>query len=284
MALVTLKEVLEDAQKNKYAVGMFDVHNLEMVRAVIEAAEQEQSPVIMALAEVHVKNTRDIEEIANIMVHAAKKAKVPVVVHYDHGTNLDYILQVLKCGFSSVMYDGSVLPIEENKKNTKEVVRLAHLFGASVEAELGHVGQGEGGEDDGCEMIYTDPKDAVAFAKETKIDALAVAIGTVHGVYHSEPKLDLERLDEIHRLVDVPLVLHGGSGLSDEDFRNCIQNGISKVNIYTEVVQTVMQGIWEILETGEKVNYPELMESSKEVMKQVITSRLRVFGSNQKVK
>lgn len=283
MALVTLQEVLQDAQKNGYGVGMFDVHNLEMVRAVIEAAEQEHSPVIMALAEVHVNSKRGIEEIANMMVHAAKTAKVPVVIHYDHGTNLEYILEVLKCGFSSVMYDGSILPLEENIRNTKEVVRLAKLFNASVEAEIGHVGQGEGGEDDGLEMIYTDPEDAVTFTKETGIDALAVAIGTVHGVYRTEPKLDLERLNQIHKMVDTPLVLHGGSGLSDEDFRNCIQNGISKINIYTEVVQTAVKGIREDIKTRENVTYPDLMENSIETMKQAIISRIRVFGSNQRV-
>ena len=282
MALVTMKEMLKDARENKYAVGMFDVHNMEMVRAVVEAAEQEQAPVIMALAEGHVHSKNDIEEISNIMVYAAKKTKQPVAVHYDHGMHMEYIVQVLKCGFSSVMYDGSLLPFEENVRNTKEVVRLANLFDASVEAEIGHVGQGEDGVEDGSEMEYTKPEDAKRFVEETNVDALAVAIGTIHGVYRERPTLDLERLHVIYRTVDVPLVLHGGSGLSDKEFRDCIDNGISKVNIYTEIVQTAMKEIHADITNKRQSTYPQLMRQSVDAMRENITAHIRLFGSSHK--
>lgn len=314
MAIVTLKEMLNHAEKNKYGVGMFDVHNLEMVNAAILAAEQERSPIILALAEVHAPTYREIDDISNIMVHAAKRAKVPVAVHFDHAASLDKIIRVMHNGFSGVMYDGSVLPYDENVQKSKEVVRFAKIFGASVEAELGHVGGGEGGSDDGHGMQYTDPDQAADFVEKTGVDCLAVSIGTAHGVYKETPKLDIQRLKDIKSKVSVPLVLHGGSGLTDQDFRNCIYGGISKVNIYTEIVQVAMdrincelttpfsceckrpkeqlklskeelidkitrQILQEINPKAPAMKYPELMEQSVEGMKDKIAMRLRLFGS-----
>lgn len=316
MPIVTLKEILQDADKKKYGVGMFDVHNLEMVNAAIQAAEEERSPIIIALAEVHAPTFRELDDIANIMVHGAKKASVPVAVHFDHAGSLDNIIRVMHNGFSSVMYDGSTLPYEENVKKSRETVRFARIFGASVEAELGHVGGGEGGTDDGADMLYTDPAQAADFVRETGVDCLAVSIGTVHGVYKVKPQLDISRLKQIKAKVSVPLVLHGGSGLSDQDFRNCITGGISKVNIYTEIVQTAVERIncelktpyakecqclnnmrqteskedlvqritrmivQELNPQGGLMKYPELMEQSVEGMKDAIVKRLRLFGSS----
>ncbi len=317
MPIVTLKDILADAHKQKYGVAMYDVHNLEMTNAIIEAAEEERSPVIVALAEVHAGTVHQLEDIANIMVYAAKRSKVPVCVHFDHGMQLENCVRVMHLGFSSVMYDGSVLPYEENIRRTAEIARLAAIFGASVEGELGHVGGAEGGGDDGHGAVYTDPDQALDFIQKTNVDALAVSIGTVHGVYKETPKLDLTRLRQIRAKTTVPLVLHGGSGLSDLDFRNCIAGGISKVNIYTEIVQVAMNRIQcevnapysESCQTcsgtgaaskeelvsritallqpmlgGGQMKYPDLMRLSTEGMKEAVKTKLRLFGSSGKAK
>lgn len=316
MPIVTLREILQDANKNRYAIGMFDVHNLEMTGAAIAAAEQEHSPIIIALAEAHADTVQKLEDISNIAVYAAKRAKVPVAVHFDHGMTLENIIRVMHLGFSSVMYDGSTLPYAQNIKNTTEVVRFAKVFGASVEGELGHVGGGEGGTDDGHGVVYTEPEQAADFIANTGVDALAVSIGTAHGVYKEKPKLDISRLRAIKAKTKTPLVLHGGSGLTDLDFRNCITAGICKVNIYTEIVQAAMSRIncevnspyaeacgrcekpkqapktsAELVELvtglvtsvlqadGKTMQYPDLMGLSIEGMKQVIVTKLRLFGS-----
>ena len=315
MPIVTLAEILSDAHKRKYAVAMFDVHNLEMANAVIETANEEKSSIIIALAEVHAEQIKVMEDIANIMVYAAKRSDVPVCVHYDHGMNLEHCIRVMHLGFSSVMYDGSTLPYEENVRRTKEVKRFARIFGASVEGELGHVGGGEGGTEDGHGVVYTDPDETVDFTNKTGVDALAVSIGTAHGVYKEKPKLDLNRLRDIRAKTQVPLVLHGGSGLSDLDFKNCVQGGISKINIYTEIVQVAMNRIQcevsspyspqcacyepkteytreEIVEkttaylqtlfSGQKMQYSDLMQLSTSGMKEAIRHKLRLFGSSGK--
>lgn len=277
MALVTLQEILKDAQRNGYAVGMFDLHNLEMANAAVEAAEEEHSPVILALAEVHAQDERTRKNLADIAVICGKRARVPVAVHYDHGQNVGAVLQVLHRGFTSVMFDGSLLPYEENVRRTKEVVQFAKAFGASVEGEIGHVGGSEGAqtEEDIC---YTEPEMAKKFAEETGVDALAVAIGTVHGLYRKTPRLDLERLRKIHSLVGVPLVLHGGSGLSEKNFRDCIQCGVSKINIYTEVAQTAADTIHSEKD-GER-GYLDLSGNVTKAMRKVIAERMRLFGSS----
>ena len=252
-----------------------------------------------------------LEEIANIMVFAARRSSVPVCVHLDHGGKLETCIRVMHQGFTSVMYDGSVLPYEENVRNTAEVVGMASIFGAGVEAELGHVGGAEGGGDDGHGAAYTDPDQALDFAKRTGVDALAVAIGTAHGVYKEKPKLDLNRLRAIRAKTDVPLVLHGGSGLSNLDFRNCVQGGISKINIYTELVQKAVSRIscevaapyseacacggqpesraelvarltamlQPVLTGSADMKYPDLMRLSVEGMKQTVGEKLKLFGS-----
>lgn len=241
--LVTMKELLHEADRNNYAVGAFNCATLENIRAVIRAAEKTNSPVILEYAEAH-KSFISIDEIGPIMVDYAKKAKVPVAVHLDHGQSYDLFVKAIKHGFTSVMIDASGFAFEENVAKTKEIVKLAHSVGVTVEAELGHVfnstiGAGEGSSADGADdyedldQIYTNPEDAKKFVEETGVDCLAVAFGTVHGVYLKEPKLDLDRVKRVKEAVKIPLVMHGGSGVSEEDYWLAIENGIRKVNYYT---------------------------------------------------
>lgn len=231
--LVTLKEILKLAEAEKCAVGSFNTPNLESIQAVLGAAEELNRPVILMHAQVHEEmGLCKMEEIAPIMLFMAERAKVPVCVHLDHGTDLDYIKRGLDIGFTSVMYDGSTIPDELNFANTQIAVSLALKTGASVEAEIGSMGARESG-GGGGESIYTDPEAAKKFSEETGIDALACAFGTAHGIYLKEPKLDFERLDKIHKSVGVPIVMHGGSGVSHDDYKRVISLGVRKINYYT---------------------------------------------------
>lgn len=228
--LVNLKEVLEDAQKRQYAVGLFNTVNLEMAQGVLAAAEETRSPVIIGTAEILLPYS-SLAELAGMLIPMARRTSGPVVLHYDHGLTFEKCMEAMKLGFTSVMYDRSVLPLEQNQADCREMVKIAHAMDITVEAELGHVGANDG--DDGS--IYTQPDEAARFAEATGVDALAVAIGTAHGAYKEAPKLDFDRLAKLREAVPVPLVLHGGSGLSDEDFRRCVAGGISKVNIFTDI-------------------------------------------------
>ena len=231
--LVSLKEILKVAQAKKCAIGSFNTPNLASMRAVIGAAEEQKMPVIIMHAQIHDEmGICKIEEIAPIMIFMAEKASVPVCVHLDHGTDMSYVKRALDLGFTSVMYDGSELDREMNYANTSIVVEMAKKYGASVEAEIGSMGAREGG-GAGGESIYTDPDDAKDFAEKTGIDALACAFGTAHGLYTKAPKLDFERLDKIRKLVSVPLVMHGGSGVNPGDYIKSIELGIRKINCYT---------------------------------------------------
>ena len=231
--LVTLKNILKLAEAKKCAVGSFNTPNLASLEAVIGAAEELNQPVILMHAQVHEEmGLCKMDEIAPIMLFLADKASVPVCVHLDHGTDLDYIKKGLDLGFTSVMYDGSELDNELNFANTSIAVEAAARYGASVEAEIGSMGSRESGEG-GAESIYTDPDIAKKFAEETGIDALACAFGTAHGIYLKKPQLDFARLDQIHQMTHVPLVMHGGSGVSHEDYKKVIALGIRKINYYT---------------------------------------------------
>ena len=210
--LVTLEEILKDAEIKKYGVGLFNMLNLEMARGIIEAAEEERSPLILGVAEVHLP-TIPFDYACLIMNKIAREASVPVCLHFDHGTNYRKILTAIKGGFTSVMYDGSALSYEENVARTREISKVAHALGVSVEAELGHVGGAEGGGDNGHEAQYTNVSQVNDFIRRADIDALAVAIGTAHGQYKTKPKLDINRLKEIYKISEKPLVLHGGSGM-----------------------------------------------------------------------
>ena len=233
--LVTLTEILKLAEAEKCAVGAFNTPNLTSLKAVIEAAEEANRPVIIMHAQVHEEmGLCKMDEIAPVMLFMADRAKVPVCVHLDHGTDLDYVKRGLDLGFTSVMYDGSTLGEELNFANTSIAVGLAAGYGASVEAEIGSMGARESAAvGEGDESIYTDPDAAKLFAEETGIDALACAFGTAHGLYLKQPKLDFDRLEKIKSLVDIPLVMHGGSGVSHEDYRRVIGLGIRKINYYT---------------------------------------------------
>ncbi|SMB90919.1 fructose-bisphosphate aldolase, class II [Thermanaeromonas toyohensis ToBE] len=248
MPIVTLKEILQDAFQNRYAVGAFNVINVEMLDAILSAAIEEQAPIILAYAPIH-KQYISLETIAPLMLKAAREAPVPVAVHLDHGQEFADLIKAMHYGFTSVMFDGSTLPYEENVYRTQEIVKIARVLGVSVEAELGHVGGAEGGaggiEDPAA--CYTDVEQAADFVARTGIDALAVAIGTVHGIYRFPPKLDFARLKAIKERVNIPLVLHGGSGLSEEDFRQCIARGIAKINIFTDMSQAAVGTLKETL-------------------------------------
>lgn len=279
--LVTLKEILADAEEYKYGVGLFNHLDLEMANGIIEAAEEEGSPVILGVAEVHL-STIPFEYAATIMRKSAEQAKVPVCLHFDHGTDFAKIVKAMQSGFSSVMYDGSALPYEENIANTREISKVAHALGISVEAELGHVGGGEGGTDDGHEAMYTKVEQVNDFIDRAQIDALAVAIGTAHGEYKFTPKLDLNRLAQIYEVSDKPLVLHGGSGLSDDDFRNTIKNGIRKINICTELCNAAYNSFANSKANG--VNFEKAVIEARQAVKNAVIRYMRVFGSSGRYK
>lgn len=235
--LVTLKEILNLCEARKCAVGSFNTPNLESIMAVIGAAEELNVPVIIQHAEVH-ESIMPLSVIGPIMLEMAKKAKVPVAVHIDHGETVEYIYRALNMGFTSVMFDGSTQSFEENTANTQLVVSLAAKTGASVEAEIGCMGKretgtGTAGNGNDPDKIYTDPDLAKEFVEKTGIDALACSFGTTHGVYISEPKLDFSVIEKVRAKTGIPVVMHGGSGVSKEDFRTAIQKGVRKVNYYT---------------------------------------------------
>lgn len=268
MALVSLQEILRDAHEMRYGVGLFNILDLQMLRGIMEAAEQERAPVIIGVAEVHLP-ILPFSWAAHLMTEAAKRLDVPVCLHFDHGMTTDAILAAIHAGFTSVMYDGSALPFEENVKNTRAIVQEAKKYGVSVEAELGHVGMGDAMDD----MMYTNAADVVSFVEQTGVDALAVAIGTAHGPYCRKPVLDIARLQEIRALSPVPLVLHGGSGLTDDDFRTVVQNGISKVNICTDMCVAAAQA------AQEQTKLEEIIPAQVAAVKDTVVHKMRVFDS-----
>ena len=276
--LVNLNEVLKKAQKEKYAVGLFNTTDTDMLQAVIEAAEESRSPVILGTAEVLLPYG-ELQLIAPSVIAAAKRASVPVVVHYDHGLTFERCLEALQLGFSSVMFDGSAKPYGQNIEETKEIVKIAHAFGASVEGEIGHVGEAAQG-DESLENMYTTVAEAKEYLENTGVDALAVAIGSAHGVYKKKPKLNIERLKEIADAVSVPLVLHGGSGLSDADFKNTIREGIAKVNIFTDLCLAGERAMKDGAE--KKLGYLETRNLKVEYIKEAVKHKMSLFGSVNK--
>ena len=254
--LVNMKDLLRDAQKGGYAVGSFSVANMEMVRGVIAAAEEAKAPIILQIAEVRL-NHSPLALIGPLMVAAAKEAKVPVAVHLDHGLTLPTIEHALSLGFTSVMFDGSHLPLEENIAMTQKVAALARPCGAAVEAEIGCVGGSEDGSED-IAMRCTDPAQAERFARETGVDALAVAIGNAHGNYKDTPHLRFDILERIRDLVEVPLVLHGGTGILPEEFVRCYKTGIKKINIATATFDAVERAVREAYAAGTIKGYYDL--------------------------
>ncbi len=276
--LVTLKEILAIANARGCAVGSFNTPNMAGIRAVIAAAEELNEPVILMHAQVHEEmGLCKMDEIAPVMLFFADRASVPVCVHLDHGTDLDYIKRGLDIGFSSVMYDGSTLDEKLNFANTSIAVGMASACGASVEAEIGSMGARESGAEGG-ESIYTDPDDAEHFARETGIDALACAFGTAHGLYLKQPKLDFDRLKKIASLTSVPLVMHGGSGVSHADYKRVIELGIRKINYYTYMAKA---GGSAVCDLGDKTFYHDIELAAIDGMKADVMSAMRVFAKTE---
>jgi fructose-bisphosphate aldolase class II len=273
--LVTLESILKIAEAKKIAVGSFNATDSASQEAILRAAEELNQPVILMHAQVHEEmGLCRMEDVAPMMLDAADRASVPVCVHLDHGTDLDYVARGLKLGFTSVMYDGSALSTEENTANTAVAVELAAQYGASVEAEIGSMGAREGGGDEGAESHFTDPEAALRFVSDTGIDALACAFGTVHGLYRAAPKLDFERVEKIRSLVSVPLVMHGGSGVSDEDYRRVIDCGIRKINYYTYMAKAGAEAV-----AGKSFTFfHDLRLAVTEAMKQNVMSAMKVFS------
>ena len=259
MALVKMKDLLRRAEEKNIGCGAFSVGNMEMVRGAIRAAEELDTPIILQIAEVRLKNS-PLHLMGPMMVQAAKEAKVDVAVHLDHGLTFETVDKALEIGFTSVMLDASTLPFEENIARVKAVVEKARKYGATVEAELGLVG---GSEDGSCDhgIRCTDPDDAVVYARETGIDALAVAIGNAHGNYPVAPTLAFDVLEKIHEKVDIPLVLHGGSGITDKDFQRAISLGIRKVNIATASFNSLTAHVEKYMESTDKHNFFDLNEA-----------------------
>ncbi|MBQ9360612.1 MAG: class II fructose-bisphosphate aldolase [Lachnospiraceae bacterium] len=284
--LVTLNEVMKIAEEKQIAIGSFNTPNLESIRAVIGAAEEEKLPVVIMFAECH-DPWIPLDEIGPVMIGAAQRAKVPVCVHLDHGETLDYLEKALSLGFASIMYDGSVLPYEENVSNTKKAVEMAKKSGASVEAELGSMGRRESGagdqtgEDDETK-IYTDPNLATKFISETGIDALACSFGTTHGIYLTEPKLDFDVVRNVRKLTDnIPVVMHGGSGVSREDYHEAVKAGVRKINYFTYLDKSGGTAVCESaakLTKEEPAFFSSFVLAATKAMKENARAAMRMFA------
>lgn len=278
--LVNMNEVLKPAQQNKYAVGLFNAVNLELARGIIYAAEESRLPVIIGTAEVFLPYC-SLEEVAYYLLPMAKNATVPVVVHLDHGLTKENCIKALELGFTSIMYDCSTDSYDVNVEKVREMAEIAHSYGATIEGELGHVGDNEGSAEGDSHFadpsaFFTEPKMALDFVQKTGVDALAIAVGNAHGAYKLPPKLDFARIEEIRGLVDVPLVLHGGSGLTDDDFRKAIQKGISKVNIFTDINVAAAEAALRAFKSVDK-GIIELILPQIEAVKQEVIKKQKLF-------
>ena len=280
--LVNLTDILKIAEENKTAIGMFNATGFDSLQAIIAAAEELNQPVIIAHAEVH-NVYNDISLVGPAMIAMAKNAKVPVCVHLDHGTSLEMIWRALRIGFTSVMIDASALPYEENLKLTKEVTAIAHAMGVSVEAELGRLVTGETGEkEEGVtnpEDFYTVPEEAKAFCEETGVDALAIAFGTAHGFYTAQPKLSFDVVKNVAAATGLPLVMHGGSGVSDEGFKTAIANGIRKINYYSYMSKAGYEAAKAAIESGKTSYLHDIEFAAMKAMKEDVKKAIKVFSN-----
>lgn len=276
--LVNMNDILLPAKKGKYGVGFFNAVNVEMARAIIETAEELKAPVMIGTAEVLLP-AMELDLVANYLIPMAKKATVPVCVHYDHGLTFERCMQAVKLGFTSVMYDCSTAPYEENITKVAEMVKICHAMGVTVEAELGHVGDNAGsGKLTNPEDYFTDPDTAVDYVKRTGVDSLAVAVGNAHGDYAFPPKLDFDRIQIISGKTNLPLVLHGGSGLADADFKNAVRLGVSKINIFTDIDKAGKAGVEAGIVAGERTMMG-LIPYEIKAMKEVVAEKIKLFGS-----
>lgn len=288
--LVTLKEIMDIAEEKNIAVGSFNASCLEAIEAELEAAEELKLPVIIQFAQCH-EPWIPLTTIGPIMVEMAKKAAVPVCVHLDHGETLDYLQTALEIGFTGIMYDGSVLPYEENLENTKKAVEMAGKYGASVEAELGSMGRresgmgndGAGADDD--TKIYTDPELAAKFVAETGIDALACSFGTTHGIYLTEPKLDFDVVRNVRiKTGNIPVVMHGGSGVSTEDYHKAVESGVRKINYFTYMDKSGGAAVVDYLnglKEGEPVFFSSIFIAARKAMRENVKSAMKVFAGTE---
>jgi len=281
MNLVPMADILQDAHKKNYAVGGFNINNMEFLQGIMMGAEELDSPVILQASEGAIRYI-GIDYVMQMVEAATKDTDIPVALHLDHGSDFESIMKCIRAGFSSVMIDASKMSFEENIALTKKVVEAAHSVGVSVEAELGTIG---GTEDDHTveekDAMYTDPDQAKEFVDATGVDALAIAIGTAHGVYEGEPELDFERLDTIKKIIDMPVVLHGASGISAEDLKTGVKYGVNKVNVNTDFQQSFTAKIKEVF--AEK---PELYDPRKycgpgrEAIAEKVKEKIKTLGSD----
>lgn len=275
--LVNLVEILNLAEEKHFAVGAFNTPNLECILAVVDTAEKLNVPVILSHAQLH-EDVAPLDKIGPVMLEAARRAKVPVCVHLDHCETLDYMARALELGFTGVMYDGSTLPYAENLENTKKAVAMAKGYNCGVEAELGALASREGGGASASGPVYTDPEQAVEFCEKTGIDALAPSFGTAHGIYKSKPVLDLERVKVIAQKTGLPLVMHGGSGVSPEDYRTGIANGLRKINYYSYMSKAGTQAVKELLAREDITFFHDLALAAQKAMQADAEQAMRVFA------
>lgn len=283
MPLVSVDQLLQKAEVEGYAVGAFNCNNMEIVQAIVAAAEAEKSPVIIQASQGAIKYA-GLNYIVKLVEVAADSVSVPVALHLDHGTSFEQVVKCMRYGFSSVMIDGSKLPLEENIAITNKVLEIARPLGISVEAELGKIG---GTEDDITvsekDAMFTDPQEAKTFVERTGVTSLAVAIGTAHGQYKGKPELDFERLEKIKKLIGIPIVLHGSSGVPDTDIQKAIKLGVRKVNIDTNIREAFMQGVKGALDKNPgEIDPRKVLGPAREAMTAIVREKIRVFGSNNK--
>lgn len=284
MPLTTSKDILIRAYKEGWAVGAFNANNLEYVQAIIEACAEEKSPVILQASQGAIKYA-GLHNIVDMVKNVADSVSIPVVLHLDHGTDFKQNVECLKVGFTSLMFDGSLLSYEDNVRITRSLVEMAHAVGVPVEAELGRVGGSEEGiREEEVEMLMTNPEEAELFVKETGVDSLAVAVGSIHRLLKQEAKLDLHRIEKIREKIDLPMVLHGSSGVLDEYIIEGIKLGIAKVNVATELNKAFVQGMRIGLDNfpGE-VDPRKILKISKDLVKEVVRNKVRLFGASNRV-
>jgi len=287
MSFVTTKEMLKEAQKGRYAIGAFNANNMEIIQAIIETAEEERAPVILQASQGAIKYA-GLDMIVAMVKVMAEKVKIPVALHLDHGTDYYQNIKCLRAGFTSLMYDGSKLPFDENVKMTKKVVEMAHACDIPVEAELGQIGKMGDSDEPGVALEKVKesmavPEEAAKFVELTGIDFLAAAVGTIHGCRTPFAKLDIPRIEKIRKLSGVPLVLHGASGADDQEIRKGISAGICKINIDTRIRMEFSQKMRQVIKANpQEIDPRKILGPAKEAAKEIIRDRIKVFGCKGK--
>lgn len=269
-------DMLKAARQGGYAVGSFNVYNYETIRGVVSCARETRTPAIVAFGANYLPNM-GLEDVAALVAAMTAGADIPVALHLDHCKSFEVIVRAIKAGFSSVMFDGSSLPFEENLRQTALITKIAHAAGAGVEAELGALARGEHSNEEDAQEIYTAPGEAAQFVAETGVDALAVSIGTVHGMYRGTPRIDVDVLKRIAAVVDIPLVLHGGSGTPGPVIRQCIANGIAKINVNTEISMHALEKIRGLLASNSKLHLSQLSLEETGYVQEVVTKYMAMF-------